>query len=322
MGGKSTWYDWYGITTKKKDSDKPSTPKQTFVPTTIRYGGEDVARTYQEGKGRDTRTVTEFMQSEADKQLEAQRKAAIAQYEPTINVFSPETQKSWMDVAETQKQQQLKQFNELYEPTIRKQREDYFARLGTLQSTPYLERQRELEKTQSEALQNIAADYVAKQEQLKANELANRYAYLNYLQGGLSQGQNTAYQTATGNLGYAQAGTNALNNFNLTNYQNTLSAYNAEQAKRAALYSALASAGQTAALAASDIRVKQNINKLGRINGINIYEFEYKPEYKLPEGKHIGVMAQEVEHIPNAVVEINGIKHVNYDIINEIMRAA
>ena len=66
----------------------------------------------------------------------------------------------------------------------------------------------------------------------------------------------------------------------------------------------------------SDIRTKENIKQLGVLpSGLGVYEFEYKPEFKAfgGKGKHIGVMAQEVELVqPNAVIEINGYKVVNY----------
>ena len=48
------------------------------------------------------------------------------------------------------------------------------------------------------------------------------------------------------------------------------------------------------------------------LNGINIYLFEYKDE-KYGKGVWQGVMADEVEHIPGAVVEWKGLKYVNYD---------
>ena len=65
-------------------------------------------------------------------------------------------------------------------------------------------------------------------------------------------------------------------------------------------------------LAASDIRVKENIKKVGKLdNGLPIYIFNYKTD---PDGvPQVGLMAQDVEKIyPDAVVEINGIKHVDY----------
>jgi len=70
----------------------------------------------------------------------------------------------------------------------------------------------------------------------------------------------------------------------------------------------------SAAILASDIRVKDNIRRIGKINGFNLYEYQYKGE----NDNVIGVLAQEVERVnPDAVVIINGIRHVNYDLILE-----
>jgi len=70
----------------------------------------------------------------------------------------------------------------------------------------------------------------------------------------------------------------------------------------------------------SDIRVKENIELIGLLpNGLNIYEFEYKPEFKHKSGsgRYRGVMADEVEQImPQAVVtDSNGYKYVHYDML-------
>lgn len=61
----------------------------------------------------------------------------------------------------------------------------------------------------------------------------------------------------------------------------------------------------------SDIRAKENIRHIGKTNdGQNLWFFTYKDD---PTTPHIGLMAQEVEKIhPEAVVEIDGIKHVDY----------
>lgn len=59
----------------------------------------------------------------------------------------------------------------------------------------------------------------------------------------------------------------------------------------------------------SDMRVKENIKPHGAENGWPVYEFSYLNDPR----RYIGVMAQEVEQImPEAVVEIEGIKAVNY----------
>lgn len=62
---------------------------------------------------------------------------------------------------------------------------------------------------------------------------------------------------------------------------------------------------------ASDERVKENISVIGKtFDGQKIYKFNYKGDPR----SQIGLMAQDVENEhPEAVREIGGVKHVNYD---------
>jgi hypothetical protein len=71
----------------------------------------------------------------------------------------------------------------------------------------------------------------------------------------------------------------------------------------------------------SDIRMKENVSKIGETGaGLGVYSFEYKPEFKdvAGHGSFIGVMAQEVEQvIPEAVsVADNGYMMVDYSKVN------
>ena len=126
-----------------------------------------------------------------------------------------------------------------------------------------------------------------------------------------SQVTNPSFgQTAPGAdiLGATQAGYNA-----------NLAAANAQNAAQNQFTSGLMGLGGTLGAAAilSDIRTKENIKPIGWLpNGLPVYEYEYKPEFKAigGEGRFIGVMAQEVEKvIPEAVVEhLDGYKMVNY----------
>lgn len=93
-------------------------------------------------------------------------------------------------------------------------------------------------------------------------------------------------------------------------------AYQGNIAQQSGTIGGLASLGSTGALAylaLSDRRMKKNIKKISEVKGINIYEFEYLHT----NGKRIGVMAQEVEHLPDVVFEINGTKFVNYTKLGE-----
>jgi len=70
----------------------------------------------------------------------------------------------------------------------------------------------------------------------------------------------------------------------------------------------------------SDERMKENIKFVEQTpNGINIYDFDYKPEFKdlAGHGRFRGVMAQEIEKfIPSAVKTMfNGYKAVDYSIV-------
>lgn len=83
-----------------------------------------------------------------------------------------------------------------------------------------------------------------------------------------------------------------------------------------ALYNSLNKLGQTPTT--SDIRTKENIELIEiRPDGLGVYEFEYKPQFKdwpsAGHGRFRGLMAHEVEAVyPHAVTEISGYKAVIY----------
>jgi hypothetical protein len=70
----------------------------------------------------------------------------------------------------------------------------------------------------------------------------------------------------------------------------------------------------------SDERMKENIRFKKKLpNGLRLYEFEYKKQFKgiAGHGRYLGFMAQDVEKLyPNAVkIESNGYKSINYSLI-------
>jgi hypothetical protein len=80
--------------------------------------------------------------------------------------------------------------------------------------------------------------------------------------------------------------------------------------------------GATGSLIKSDMRSKEHIEQIGELfDGMPVYRFRYKgdPQHTM----HIGLMAQDVEEVsPEAVIEIGGVKHVNYEIATDHLIAA
>jgi Chaperone of endosialidase len=106
-------------------------------------------------------------------------------------------------------------------------------------------------------------------------------------------------------------------------YNAALGASNAANAAQSNFNSGLMGLGGTLGAAAimSDIRTKEHIKAIGWLpNGLPVYEYEYKSEWKdeAGHGKFIGVMAQEVELVqPEAVItRPDGYKMVNYGVLN------
>lgn len=66
----------------------------------------------------------------------------------------------------------------------------------------------------------------------------------------------------------------------------------------------------------SDMRLKTNIEPVGALpDGLGVYEFDYLPNIGLPEGRHRGVMAEEVAKLrPWALgPKVGGFATVRYD---------
>lgn len=81
-----------------------------------------------------------------------------------------------------------------------------------------------------------------------------------------------------------------------------------QQAQQAAVNTGL---GIGSIIALSDRREKENITFVGKVRGIPYYLFNYIGDKKT----QLGTMAQDVEHIANAVLDFGGKKYVDYGVI-------
>ena len=135
---------------------------------------------------------------------------------------------------------------------------------------------------------------------------------------GNTMGINTA---ANQSAQTANQGWNSMGQLGVSKYGADISAFNASNqasaASSAGFGQALGTLGAAYVMKGSDILIKQDVQRIGTLdNGLNLYSYQYKPEYRdtWGHGPQIGVMAHEVELFdPTAVsIHADGYKVVNY----------
>lgn len=99
------------------------------------------------------------------------------------------------------------------------------------------------------------------------------------------------------------------------NFNGLMGIYNSKTGSSNSLLSGLMGLGGNLAGAyfgTSDARVKSRVKRIGLLpQGVGVYEYEFRGDPK--REKQTGVMAQEIEqNDPGAVIEVDGVKRVNY----------
>jgi hypothetical protein len=167
--------------------------------------------------------------------------------------------------------------------------------------------------------QGLQAGLQARQQQL--GELAyRRNEPLNVLSALRTGSQVTAPSYVNSSQQATTAGPDLLGAAGMQ-YNAAMGDFNAQQAAQSNFNQGLMGLGGAGIMKYSDIRMKENIIPMGYLpNGLPVYEFEYKPEFKdqAGHGKFVGVMAQEVEMVKHEAVitNANGYKMVNYGLLS------
>ena len=304
-----------------------SKPKQEAYSGGItRIGGRDVATNTKEGNN----IVTAYnptAQEEQSYQYVQNQLPSIYQKALSNEDFS--------DYANDYKQNQLTDLNESYRQGLNTAK-GALVSSGQSSSSQGLDQLQAFNKPYIQQQASINANAPIEAQQLRANDQSYNTSNLANAMNMINQYYNTGNTFMPTSASASKSG----NDYNQQVYKNALAAQQAAnqntmgyaklgtqlagaalmfvpggQAAGAALMGAGASGG--ASKLASDIKTKKNIVKLCNKNGINIYEFEYKTDKypELPKGRQIGVIAQEVEHIPNAVIQGDKYKLVDYSVI-------
>jgi hypothetical protein len=230
------------------------------------------------------------------------------------------TQLLGQELPETDPSARFEEGRELLEPAFTEQRErleQQLADQGIPRGSEAFGRELErLERSQGRQLREIARESVATSEAQRAARFNEISSLLGQQQvGGIGFGQFQPSFSGTDVTGFALGQQQLQTQFGIAKKQ-------ADAQRRQALIGGLGQVGAAAvpALVAkfSDIRLKENIEKVGvSESGIPIYHFEYINK-NLGQFRYEGVMAQDLKEIkPEAVIEYNdGVLAVNYNKID------
>ena len=283
-------------------SSQPEAP--AYTGATTRIGGRDVSTNRKVGNN----VVTSYNPT-------AQEQAG---YEYAQSQIQPLYQKAlasqdFTPYAEAYKQNQLDELNKSYQQGLGSAASQLISS-GQMGSSQGLDQIKAFNSPFMSQQAAINANAPLQAQQLQSNQQAYDTANLSNLQNLINQ----YYNTGNTFMGTAANASNNANSFANAQYGAQMSNYLSPERIWMGINQKGEEAARMAAMAAaSDIKTKKNIIKIGEKNGINIYEFEYKIDKypELPEGKQVGVIAQEVEHIPNAVIQGDKYKLVDYAVI-------
>jgi len=135
---------------------------------------------------------------------------------PNVNVFSDETVKNLNNQVNAYLNQGINTIQNTYTPVIREMQNDIARRFGNVNNSIFMDNLNDIESKRAGAISDLAQNVEAKRNELVNNELANRYDYLNFLNGY----QNQVYNNMLSMLGLNN---NMLNTSNSHLNKNTAS---------------------------------------------------------------------------------------------------
>lgn len=142
----------------------------------------------------------------------------LASILPQLNTFDLNTQNSIQSEVDAYQANGVKRINEIYNPMITNLENNVASRFGNLDNSIFTDNLEGIESKRLDAVSSFAQDVLAKQSELKTNELTQRYALANLLSGIT----DSSYNKALSLINTALGSSNNANSYN-SNLYNALS---------------------------------------------------------------------------------------------------
>lgn len=180
-----------------------------YTTGTINVNGQTKAQTSKHGNN----VVTNYNMSDTEKQAYDYAQKTFANSLPSVNIFDEDTQKSLQAQLNAYTKQGQKMVDNIYTPMLDNLKNDIASRFGNFDNSVFMDGLKNIEANRADAINNLAQDITAKRSELINDELAQRYAYLNFLQDIQSQANsnilsfvnNSQDNSSSGNSYNAQA---------------------------------------------------------------------------------------------------------------------
>lgn len=203
----------------KNNEPAPPKPKK-YANSVLKVGDETVAKTYTD---KDGSIVSEVIPTASQKTINNFVDAELTTLLPKLNVLSDEYINSKNETLQAVKNQAKRAIGETYDPMFEDLKKDIASRFGSLANSSFLEELNSIEKQKTRAIAENEDGLILLSQQLDDNERLKNMDYLNTL-------LNLQASNDSGSQGYLSVSgylSNALNNYNTSNYKNDVVYYNA-----------------------------------------------------------------------------------------------
>lgn len=149
-----------------------------YTGGTININGQTKAKTYKSGKN----IISDYNMSDTEKQIYDYAQNSFADSLSKVNVFDEDTKNDLQNQLAAYTKNGQKIINNLYTPMINDLKNDIASRFGNYDNSIFLDKLNSIEANRADSMSGLAQDILAKENELKQNELTKRYKYLGFLQ--------------------------------------------------------------------------------------------------------------------------------------------
>ena len=157
---------------------KSSNHTPPYSGGTVNINGQTKVKTYKNGNN----VVSDYNMSDSEKQIYDYAQNSFANSLSEVNVFDENTKKDIQKQLSAYTRNGQKIINNLYTPMINDLKTDIASRFGNYDNSVFLDKLNSIESSRADSMNSLAQDILAKGDELKQNELTNRYKYLGFLQ--------------------------------------------------------------------------------------------------------------------------------------------